>query len=81
MDMYWQTVQMARTGSFVDIQGIPGRTHTMWEIQRVTVTLGESDSMDNPVQTWVIVAVDDDANDLGEDPEYINPDMYDYKFM
>jgi hypothetical protein len=62
-------------------EGISGHASTTWELQRVTVVLGESDSKDEVRQTWMIVAVDDEANDLGEDPEYINPEMYDYKEM
>jgi hypothetical protein len=68
-------------GTFYHIEGISGHASTTWELQRVTVVLGESDSKDEVRQTWMIVAVDDEANDLGEDPEYINPEMYDYKEM
>jgi hypothetical protein len=74
-------VELPIIGTYYEIKGIPGHASTIWEIQRVTVVLGESDSKDIPTQTWMIVAVDDDGNDLGEDPEYINPDMYDYKEM
>lgn len=74
-DMYWQTVQIVRIGTPVDIQGIPGQTHTMWEVTGVSLTVTNDGQI---AHEWTLQGVSEDADMLDMPEITVNPDFYDY---
>lgn len=78
INLYYSNVAIVTPGTYVGKLDIAGHASQTWLIQRVTV---EWDFEGEPVEKWTILAVDDDGNDLGEDPETVNPNMYDYSLI
>lgn len=78
LDLHHSSVRTVTPGMYVGNLDISGHASQTWQIIRIRV---EWEMDGEPYEYWTIVAVDDDGNDLGEDPETINSIMYDYNLL
>lgn len=72
-------IKAYRPGTYCRISGIQGEPHKMWYILSTTIELVESGMSYDMAQFITILAVDDNAEDLGKEPIRLLADMYDIK--
>lgn len=70
-------VNAYRPGTYVRISGIPGESHKLWYILSTHIELLERDMSYDMTQNITILAVDDNAEDIGKEPITLMSDNYD----